>query len=202
MQVRRLLMSSDSQLIVNQVNGNFAAKDSSMVQTGSSPPPRKYTCRRPAKLTSSRDSELLKVVPIEHLPKPSTFGGEEVLWIEDTPLWMQPIIAYLKDQSLPASKSEARKLRRRAAHFILQENTLFKRGFASTLLRCVGGEEATYILREIYEGICGNHSGGMVLAHKVLHQGYFWPTLKRDAYQFVQKCDKCQRFSNIQRQPS
>ncbi|XP_022847591.1 uncharacterized protein LOC111370119 [Olea europaea var. sylvestris] len=122
MQVRRLLASSDSQLVVSQVNGNFAAKDSStvaylklvldlvphferfeLIQV-----PRLENTHADAlsKLASSKDSELLKVVPIEHLSKPSIFGGEEVLWIEGTPLWMQPIITYLKDQLLLASRSE------------------------------------------------------------------------------------------------
>lgn len=41
------------------------------------------------------------------------------------------------------------------------------------LLRCIGGEETTYILREIYEEVCGNHSGGWTLAQKVLSQGYY-----------------------------
>ncbi|XP_022860798.1 uncharacterized protein LOC111381267 [Olea europaea var. sylvestris] len=154
MWVRKLLASSDSQLIVNQINGNFAAKDDAL-----------------SKLASSMDLELLNIIPIEHLSKSSTSEGEEVLWIEGTPLWMQPIIVYLKEQTLPASRGETKKLRRRATHFVLQEDTLYKRGFASSLLRCVDGEEATYILREIHEGICGNHSRGTALGHKVLRQG-------------------------------
>ncbi|XP_022852995.1 uncharacterized protein LOC111374548 [Olea europaea var. sylvestris] len=113
MQVRRLLTSSDSQLIVNQVNGNFTAKDSSMIaylklvlnllphfeRFELTQVPRLEITHADAlsKLASSKHSELLKIVLIEHLSKPSTFGGEEVLWIEGTPLWMQPIIAYLKD---------------------------------------------------------------------------------------------------------
>ncbi|KAL2518399.1 Rve domain-containing protein [Abeliophyllum distichum] len=36
---------------------------------------------------------------------------------------------------------------------------------------------------------------------KVLKQGYFWPTLKKDALTHVRKCDKCQRFATIPRQP-
>ncbi|XP_022859445.1 uncharacterized protein LOC111380183 [Olea europaea var. sylvestris] len=218
MQVKRLLVSNDSQLIVNQVNGNFVAKDSSMVaylklyldlvphferfELTQVPCLENTHADALLKLASSKDSELLKVVPIEHLSKPSTSKGEEVLRIEGTPLWMKSIIAYLKDQSLPASRSEARKLRRRATRFVLQEEILYKRGFASPLLRCVRGEEATYILREIHEGIYGNHSEETALVHKVLRQSYFWSTLKRDACQFVQKCDKYQRFSNIQRRPA
>ncbi|XP_022867832.1 uncharacterized protein LOC111387503 [Olea europaea var. sylvestris] len=185
----------------SKVNGNFATKNSSMVvylkfvldlvphferfELTQVPCLENTHVDVLSKLASNKDLELLKVVPIEHLLKPSTSGGKEVLWIEGTPLWVQPIIAYLKDQSLSASKSEARKLRGRAAHFVLQEDTLYKRGFALLLLRCVGGEEATYILREIYEGICENHFGGTALAHKVLRQGYFWPILKRDACEFV-----------------
>ncbi|XP_022881066.1 uncharacterized protein LOC111398385 [Olea europaea var. sylvestris] len=107
-----------------------------------------------SKLANSRDSELLKIVPIELLPKPSISGGEEILRIEGNPLWMQPIVAYLKGQSLPTSKSEAKKLRRRTAHFV---DVLYKRGFASPLLRCVGREEAMYILRKIHERLVAIH---------------------------------------------
>ncbi|CAL2252503.1 unnamed protein product [Prunus armeniaca] len=37
--------------------------------------------------------------------------------------------------------------------------------------------------------------------HKAIHQGYFWPSLHTDAYAFTQKCDKCQRFTNIPQLP-
>eukprot|EP00253_Pinus_taeda_P020089 PITA_20089 len=30
-------------------------------------------------------------------------------------------------------------------------------------------------------------------AHKVLHTGYYWPTIFKDAKKFVQACDSCQR---------
>ncbi|KAK3025696.1 hypothetical protein RJ639_041701 [Escallonia herrerae] len=35
---------------------------------------------------------------------------------------------------------------------------------------------------------------------KVLHQGYYWPTMHRDALDYTKKCDACQRFSSIPRQ--
>lgn len=70
------------------------------------------------KLANSKDSELLKVVPIEHLPWSSISKMEEVMWIEETPLWMRPIITFLKDKTLPEDTEEAHKLRRRAAHYL------------------------------------------------------------------------------------
>ncbi|XP_022874289.1 uncharacterized protein LOC111393127 [Olea europaea var. sylvestris] len=154
-----------------------------------------------SKLASSKDFELLTIVPIEYLLIPST-EAPNVMWVVGTPTWMQPIIAYLKDQVLPANKHETYKLRRRPAYFFFIDDVLYKRSFSSPLLRCVGREDATYILREVHEGVCGNHSGGLSLVQKIRRQGYYWPTLKNDALQFIRKCDKCQRFSPIQRQPS
>ncbi|XP_022891957.1 uncharacterized protein LOC111406817 [Olea europaea var. sylvestris] len=121
MKLKRLLISSDSQLIPRIENSHADAL---------------------SKLASSKDSELLTVVPIEHLFLPST-ETPNVMWVTGTPTWMQPIVAYLKDQ----------------------------RSFSSPLLRCVRGEEANYILREVHEGVCGNHSGGLSLAQKILRQG-------------------------------
>lgn len=80
-------------------------------------------------------------------------------------------------------KEEAHKLKRRATHYLLQDDVLYKRDFSSSLLRCTGGKEANYVLLEIHEGVCGNHTVGLTLAHKVprQRQGYYWPTLKNDA---------------------
>ena len=51
-------------------------------------------------------------------------------------------------------------------------------------------------MREVHEGICGNHSGVASIAHQILRQGYHWPTFYKDARAFAKSCDNCQRFSN------
>ena len=68
-------------------------------------------------------------------------------------------------------------------------------------MKCLRPEEAEYVLREIHEGICGNHSGARSLAKKTIRQGYFWPTIERDATAYVKRCDKCQRFAPVSRLP-
>lgn len=57
------------------------------------------------------------------------------------------------------------------------------------LLRCLDELEADYVLREIHEGSCENHVKGHTLAWKMLLDGYFWPTMEKDAKQLVRKCE-------------
>ncbi|XP_074356136.1 uncharacterized protein LOC141695823 [Apium graveolens] len=37
---------------------------------------------------------------------------------------------------------------------------------------------------------------------KVLRQGYYWPTIKEHATNFVKACDRCQRFANYSFMPA
>uniref|UniRef100_A0A2N9EDC4 Integrase catalytic domain-containing protein n=1 Tax=Fagus sylvatica TaxID=28930 RepID=A0A2N9EDC4_FAGSY len=91
--------------------------------------------------------------------RPST-EEETVNSIKDNVSWMPPIIRYLKEGKLPTDRMEARKLRIRASHFQLLGGTLYKMGFSRPHLRCLSPEEANYVIREVHEGICGNHSRG------------------------------------------
>ena len=116
----------------------------------------------------------------------------KVQQIEDRENWMTPIVSYLKDGKLPEGKDEARKLRVRAARYVLMDEVLHKRGFSQPYLRCLAPDEANYVLREIHEGACGNHSGARSLIHKVVHAGYYWPTVQADAKAYVKVCDQCQ----------
>ena len=116
--------------------------------------------------------------------------------------WTTQIISYLKDGLLPDEKEVARKLKVQAARFVLIKDFLYKRGFSRPYLRCLGAEEADYVMREVNEGICGNHSGSRSLVHKLVRAGYYWPTMQKDAESYVKSCDKCQRFNNIIRQPT
>ena len=115
---------------------------------------------------------------------------------------MTPIISYLKDGSPPEGKGEARKLKVQLTRYVLLNEVLYKRGFSQPYLRCLLPDEANYVLREVHEEACGNHSGARSLIHKVVRAGYYWPTIQADAKAYVKVCDQCQRFNNIPRQPS
>ena len=93
--------------------------------------------------------------------------------IEEKGNWMTPIIVYLKDGRLPEDKDEARKLRIRAAKYVLIDEVLYKRGFSQPYLRCLAPDESNYVLREVYERACENHSEARALVHKVVHASYY-----------------------------
>ena len=75
------------------------------------------------------------------------------------------------------------------------------RGFFTPFLKCIAGEDTKYVLREVHEGICGNHIGARALAGKVLRQGYYWPTILKDAIDLVKRCRICQEHAKISRLP-
>ena len=56
-------------------------------------------------------------------------------------------------------------------------DTLYKKGFSISYLKYVNEEKAKYILKEIHEGVYGDHAGPKSLVSKVIKIGYFWPTM-------------------------
>ena len=69
-------------------------------------------------------------------------------------------------------------------------------------MKCVDEEEVKYILEEIHKGVCEDHAGPKSLVSKVVRTSYFWPTIQVVARELVKKCDKCQRFGNVQCLPT
>ena len=112
---------------------------------------------------------------------------------------MTPIISFLQDGHLPQDMDEAKKIKKRAARFTILNDALYKTDFSMPYLKCVDQDEAKYTLEEIHGGVCGDHAGPRSLVRKVIRTGYFWPTMQADAVELVKRCDKCQRFGNVQR---
>ena len=87
--------------------------------------------------------------------------------------WTTLIVSYLKDGTLPDGKKATRKLKVQVTRFVLINDILYKRGFSWPYLRCLGPEEADYVMREVHDGICGNHSGSRSFMHKLIWVGYY-----------------------------
>nr|GFB02703.1 reverse transcriptase domain-containing protein [Tanacetum cinerariifolium] len=63
--------------------------------------------------------------------------------------------------------------------------------------RCVYGKEALDILEACHNGPTGGHHGANLTAKKIVDSDFFWPTIYKDAHEFVKKCNSCQRQGKI-----
>ena len=110
---------------------------------------------------------------------------------------MTPIINYLKTEALPTEEKEAKMLKREAQYYTIINNILYKREISIPLLKCVPTSNTKLVPEEIYSGICGNHLRARALSKKVLRAGFFWPTLQKEATEFVKVCPPCQKHNNF-----
>ena len=150
-----------------------------------------------SKLASSEEEGISMNLEMEVQKYPS-IEEMQTFAIQRANSWMTLIVAFLQDGHLPKNREEAKKVKKRAARFTILSDTLYKRGFSMPYLKCVDKEEAQYILAKIHQGIYGDHADPKSLVNKAIRTSYFWPTMQVDAVELVKKCDRCQRYGNVQ----
>ncbi|KAH9716154.1 hypothetical protein KPL71_021359 [Citrus sinensis] len=64
-------------------------------------------------------------------------------------------------------------------------------------IKCAAEGEIPHILESCHAAAYRGHFSGHRTAAKVLQSGYYWPTIFKDAYEFVKCCDMCQKTGNI-----
>ncbi|KAM1607153.1 hypothetical protein ACFX1Z_027769 [Malus domestica] len=209
--VKRIDIFSYSQLVVNQVTNNFDAKDSSMAaylaqtqlllkhfhyQITQIPKAGNSYADALARLASMVENKIGRKIQVELLAAPSTMAAE-VCNLQQGDSWITPIYRFLAHDTLLNDKVQAKQIRYKATRYLIINDQLYKRGFNLPYLRCLTPAEAETIIREIHQGVCGDHAGSRSLAPKAFRQRYYWPTLHQDAIRISRLCDKCQRYVTI-----
>ncbi|GJS54522.1 reverse transcriptase domain-containing protein [Tanacetum coccineum] len=82
-------------------------------------------------------------------------------------------------------------------HYFWDDPFLFKICADQVIRRCVSGQEAFDILKACHSGPTGGHYGANYTAKKIFDSGFYWPTIYKDAHDFVTRCDICQRQGKI-----
>ena len=177
----RVVIYCDSQVITNQINGDYECKGERMKRYLDQVRARVDDLEAKIIQIPREENEwadrLTKAASAEHMD----ILGNVLSFVQLSPLidssnvqeigfdssWTAPLISYLKNGVLPDGKEAVRKLKVQAARFVLIKDILYKRGFSRPYLRCLGTEEADYVMREVHEGICENHSGSRSLVHKL-----------------------------------
>nr|GFC39914.1 hypothetical protein [Tanacetum cinerariifolium] len=69
--------------------------------------------------------------------------------------------------------------------------------YHAVIRRCVHVKEALDILEACHNGPMRGHPSANLTAKKVFDAGFFWPTIYKDAHEFVKICDSYQRQGKI-----
>ncbi|XP_004289360.1 PREDICTED: uncharacterized protein LOC101296525 [Fragaria vesca subsp. vesca] len=113
--------------------------------------------------------------------------------------WRLPFIAYLQN---PNDAAHSRQIRFLALNFVLRNGELRRRGEDGNDFRCVYGNEAKRIMREVHCGVCGSHQAGPKMRWLIRRYGYYWPTILKDCIAFAKGCQDCQAHGPVQHIPN
>jgi len=114
------------------------------------------------------------------------------------PDWMTPIKQFLTNDTCEALTNKT--MKQQTTQFLLINQDLYWRGYTHPLLKCLNTEQASYIMREIHEGVCCTHSGARTMVAKIMSAGYYWSTVHGDCTDYIRKCMKCKEHDNLTHQ--
>nr|GEZ09584.1 reverse transcriptase domain-containing protein [Tanacetum cinerariifolium] len=95
------------------------------------------------------------------------------------------------------SSQQKKKFFKDVKHYFWDDPYLFKIYADQVIRRCVHGQKAVDILMACHNGPTEEHHGANLTAKKVFNSGFYWPTIYRDAQDFVTRCDACQHQGKI-----
>ncbi|GJW06734.1 reverse transcriptase domain-containing protein [Tanacetum coccineum] len=111
----------------------------------------------------------------------------------------QDMEIYLIRGLLPKDLRESRKIRVKAPQYKLIRGSLYQRSFYTSWLRCVASPQTKNIVKEIHEGSYGFNAKPCSMVVRITKQGYYWPSMHRDAAKVIQDCEKCKEQSAIRK---
>ncbi|XP_075654776.1 uncharacterized protein LOC142624939 [Castanea sativa] len=141
---KSVIIYSDSQVMISQVNGIHECKNERMkryleevkgrannlqIKLVQIPREENQEAYRLAKAASAEPMIIPDQV-LSFVQLSSLLDGTSMQEVSSEHCWMAPITAYLKGGKLPDNKEVARKLKVKAARFVLIKDVLYKRGFS------------------------------------------------------------------------
>ncbi|XP_071727723.1 uncharacterized protein [Rutidosis leptorrhynchoides] len=182
MGIKHLRAYVDSQIVAQQVNGGFEAKDVSMKQylqlvekiskhfetleVVQIPRNKNKKADVLSKLATLTFDHLHKKVLVEVLKDKSVDEKIVVATVEEREsCWITPYVKYLQDETLLTDAMEARRIRVSAPHYVLENGILYRKSFSGPNLRCLTPQQAIDVVKEMHEGLCAQHSGYRTIRH-------------------------------------
>ncbi|KAI4365438.1 hypothetical protein MLD38_021422 [Melastoma candidum] len=105
---------------------------------------------------------------------------------DSTPIYKVDVMKAEEDRRLPYIEflgnpnSQVERMVKLAAMLVLLENLLYRKTKEGVQLRCVDLEEATPIMLETHEGLCGTHQSGVKMYWMIQRHGFYWPSMRKN----------------------
>ncbi|XP_072073990.1 uncharacterized protein [Arachis hypogaea] len=133
-------------------------------------------------------------------PMNEKFPDENLLQIQQAP-WFADTANYKAGRNIPQYfiRQQVKKLLTEAKLFLWDELFLFKRCPDKMIQRCVLEDEMRDVLLYCHNSSYGGHFGAERIAVKILQSGFYWPSIFKDAREFVSQCNECQRTGGLTR---
>ncbi|XP_073061965.1 uncharacterized protein [Primulina eburnea] len=127
-----------------------------------------------------------------------SFPDEQLFEITNLP-WYADFVNYLSIKFIPPhfTYQQKKKFFSDLKYYLWEDPYLFRICADGIIRRCVPQEEVSEILLHCHAGPAGGHFGATRTESKVPQSCFYWPTLFKDAHEYVTKCSNCQRTGNI-----
>ncbi|MCO5607106.1 hypothetical protein L7F22_061298 [Adiantum nelumboides] len=105
---------------------------------------------------------------------------------------------FLQTGLLPAELEKSKKYAffRRAKRYMLVGDNLYMKGADLVMRRVPWKEEIYKVLEENHEDSCGGHFASKITLHKILQEGYVWPSIQHDVHHWCKSCKECQSMAS------
>ena len=130
-------------------------------------------------------------IQIEEKEIAEHFRDEQLFQLSLQSPWYADIVKFLACGVMPLeiSYQQRKKLRTDSRFYIWDDPLLFKRGVDMIIRRCVLESEQGKILHECHASPYGGYFAGDKAAHKILQSSFYWPTIFKDCFEWVNLCD-------------
>ncbi|GKF22881.1 reverse transcriptase domain-containing protein, partial [Tanacetum coccineum] len=137
------------------------------------------------------NKEITETFPLETL-------GSIALRVDSTP-WFVDFANYHAGNFIVKgiSSQQKNKFFKDVKHYFWDDPFLCRICADQVIRRCVHDKEALHILEACHNRPTGGHHGANLTAKKAFDDGFFWPTIYKDAHELVKNYDSCQRQGNF-----
>ncbi|GJZ97178.1 putative nucleotidyltransferase, ribonuclease H [Tanacetum coccineum] len=113
--------------------------------------------------------------------------------------WYADYINYIVRKIIPPNWTPKKRRRffSQVKYYFWDESYAFKLCSDNVMRRCVTRNKIFEILAHCHSGPTEGHHSASITGRKVYGSGFYWPSIFKDAKDFVMKCDVCQRSRSI-----